>query len=95
MSDTVCFMCTGEFIVNNFVIVKRKGITAIINVSVVRNDGKDSVLQGLDSVKVHITCRKQYERIDYKKLDEINTIHRLFHPLRVSCDLPVLYLILN
>jgi len=64
MTDTVCFICYGKFTVNNFVVVKRKGIIALINASVVRNDGKSSVLQGLDSVKVHITCRKQYARID-------------------------------
>lgn len=36
-----------------------------------RNDEKDSVLRGLDSIKVHINCRKQYARIDRIKPDEI------------------------
>jgi len=53
MYDTVCFICENELTVNDFVVVKRKGIISLINASVVRNDGKDSVLQGLDSIKVH------------------------------------------
>jgi len=36
-----------------------------------RNDEKDSVLQGLDSIKVHINCDKQYARIDLIKPDDI------------------------
>lgn len=71
MSDTVCFICENE-LTNDFVVVKRKGIISLINASVVRNDGKDSVLQGLDSIKVHINCRKQYVRIDPIKPNEIN-----------------------
>ena len=73
MSDTVCFICENELTVNDFVVVKRKGIISLINASVVHNEEKDSVLQGLDSIKVHINCRKQYERINRIKPDEINT----------------------
>lgn len=54
MSDTVCFICDNELTYNDCVVVKRKGIISLINASIVRNDGKDSVLQGLDSIKVHI-----------------------------------------
>jgi hypothetical protein len=97
MSDTVCFICENELTVNDFVVVKRKGIISLINASVVRNDGKDSLLQGLDSIKVHINCRKQYARIDRIKPDEINTNHDvpIKSPIKGQCDLLVLYLISN
>lgn len=58
-----CFICDIELNAESeCVIVKQKGVTTLINSSKARQDNKWKFLVGLESVKVHIVCRKNYKR---------------------------------
>jgi hypothetical protein len=58
-----CFICDDKLIVESeCVIVKKKGIITLINSSKVRQDNKWESLVNVESVKVHLDCRKNYTR---------------------------------
>lgn len=60
-SDEKCFICENYISVGDTVIVKQKGLNTS---SEKREDGKLRKLEGLDSVTVHVLCRKEYTRED-------------------------------
>lgn len=51
------------------VLVRKKGISALLQASQKRDDNKSLFLVGKNSVKVHILCRKNYTRPDSIKAD--------------------------
>jgi hypothetical protein len=58
-----CFICDIELNVESeCVIEKQKGVMILINSNKARQDNKWKLLFGLESVKVHIICRKNYTR---------------------------------
>lgn len=58
MADS-CFICDKLLSEGKSVNVSR-GLQVLKNASIQRNDGKIEYLSTLNSVKVHIDCRKQY-----------------------------------
>jgi len=59
-----CFICEKELVESESVLVKAKGIAALINSSKQRLDDKWKTLVSLENVQVHPGCRRNYTRPD-------------------------------
>lgn len=59
-----CFICEKEIIENESVLVKAKGIAALIKSSKQRLDDKWKTLVNVENVEVHPDCRRNYTRPD-------------------------------
>ena len=58
----LCVLCGKELLHHDAVTVTR-GVDTLINSSIRRNDDIAEKLQGLSSICVHQTCRKNYTRV--------------------------------
>ncbi|XP_043285599.1 uncharacterized protein [Venturia canescens] len=57
-----CFLCDNPMEPSESCVVKKRGISRLIQSSIKRNDGKDLKLRTLREVAVHQTCRRMYLR---------------------------------
>lgn len=60
VDEEVCILCDDFLSSGEVEEVKQKGVVRIVQSSKRRNDGKEVLLSGRDSVKVHVKCRKKY-----------------------------------
>ncbi|KMQ82542.1 hypothetical protein RF55_22593 [Lasius niger] len=59
--EEVCLICCQSLSSGNTVVVER-GIDTLRDASVERNDGKIGHLRRVNSIKIHVQCRKEYTR---------------------------------
>lgn len=59
--EQVCFVCTKSLSEGETVVVER-GLKTLRDASAERNDGKMEHLRNINSIKIHVQCRKDYTR---------------------------------
>ena len=59
--EEMCFVCSKSLSEGPTVVVHR-GLKTLRNASVERNDGKIEHLRNVNSIKIHVQCRKEYTR---------------------------------
>ena len=64
MADNTCFIC-NETLSNGAIVTVERGLETVRNASVERDDGHINYLRSVNSVTVHVECRKNYTCLLY------------------------------
>lgn len=72
--NKTCFMCKSSLEQNKTVEVKR-GLPNLMNAARERNDGNIRFLEGVETIKVHADCRRNYicKRMIQKYKNQMNS----------------------
>ena len=81
MDPTRCILCAETLDTSDTVIVTR-GLETLRKCSLSRQDGIYHILEGVESITVHVVCRKHYTR----RLDEPSSSYSAGSDAEIACS---------